>query len=67
MVGTVAGAVGGLVFGMATSGALDAAYDSLPQGTRDAIEDGFTAVGPGLEDAGDAVGDSAKKVWNSIF
>jgi len=67
VLGTVAGAVGGLVFGMATSGALDAAYDGLPQGTRDAIEGGFTAVGHGLEDAGDAVGDTAKKVWNSIF
>jgi TfoX/Sxy family transcriptional regulator of competence genes len=67
VVGTLAGAAAGLVVGLATSGALDAAYDSLSQGTRDAIEDGFDAVGHGLADAGDEVGDTAKKVWNSIF
>jgi uncharacterized protein YukE len=67
VVGTVAGAAAGLVVGMVTSGALDAAYDRLPQGTRDAIEGGFDAVGHGIADAGDAVGDTAKKVWTSIF
>ena len=66
-VGTVVGAGAGIVIGMATSGALDAAYDRLPEGTREAIEDGFTAIGDGAADAGDAVGDTAKKVWNSIF
>ena len=67
VVGTVVGAAAGLVVGMVTSGALDAAYDHLPAGTRDAIEGGFDAIGHGVADAGDAVGDGAKKVWNSIF
>jgi uncharacterized protein YukE len=67
VVGTVAGAAAGLVVGMVASGALDAAYDRLPEGTRDAIEDGFDAIGHGIGDAGEAVGDGAKNVWNSIF
>ena len=73
-VGTVAGAGVGIVFGMATSGALDAAYDRLPAGTQKAIEDGFRTIGDGVGDAAEAVGntgeaaaDNAKKVWNSIF
>jgi hypothetical protein len=74
VVGTVVGAAAGLVVGMVASGALDAAYDRLPQGTRDAIEGGFDAVGHGIADAGgaigdagEAIGDGAKKVWDSIF
>jgi predicted kinase len=66
-VGTVLGAGAGIVFGMATSGALDATYDRLPDGTQKAIEDGFHAIGDGVGDAADATGDTAKKVWNSIF
>ncbi|BFU47659.1 hypothetical protein [Krasilnikovia sp. MM14-A1004] len=65
--GTAVGAGVGLVVGLVTSGALDAAYDRLPEGTRDAIEDGFDAVGHGIADAGEAIGDGAKKVWDSIF
>ncbi|GGL18910.1 hypothetical protein [Mangrovihabitans endophyticus] len=66
-VGTVAGAVIGAGVGMVTSGALDAAYDRLPAGTQAAIEEGFDAIGHGAQEAGEAVGDTAKKVWNSIF
>ena len=66
-VGTVAGALIGAGVGMVTSGALDAAYDRLPPGTQAAIEDGFTAIGHGVGDAGEAVGDTAKKVWHSVF
>ncbi|RZU51601.1 hypothetical protein EV385_3432 [Krasilnikovia cinnamomea] len=62
-VGTVAGAVIGAGVGIVTSGALDYAYDELPEGTKAAIEDGFAAIG----DAGAAIGDGAKKVWDSIF
>ena len=65
--GTVVGAVVGAGVGMLTSGALDAAYDRLPAGTQAAIEDGFSAIGHGVGDAGEAVGDTAKKVWKSIF
>lgn len=66
-VGTVAGAVIGAGVGMLTSGALDAAYDRLPAGTQAAIEGGFDAIGHGVGDAGEAVGDNARKAWNSIF
>ncbi|WP_436529617.1 hypothetical protein [Actinoplanes sp. HUAS TT8] len=66
-VGTVAGAAIGVVGGMLASGAADAVYDDLSQGTKDAIEDGFAAVGHGLTDAGGAVAHSARKVWDSIF
>ncbi len=62
-VGTVVGAGAGLVVGLVVSGGLDWGYDQLPGGTKAAIEDGFSAIG----DAGEAVGDTAKKVWNSIF
>ena len=65
--GLILGAGVGVVAGMVTSGALDAAYDRLPQGTRDAIEGGFTAIGHGVGDAGETVGHTAKKVWDSIF
>jgi hypothetical protein len=67
VVGTVVGAAGGLVVGLVASGMLDAAYDRLPAGTKAAIEDGFDAIGHGVADAGEAVGDTAKKVWDSIF
>ncbi|WP_030443097.1 hypothetical protein [Actinoplanes subtropicus] len=66
-VGTVAGAVIGAGVGMLTSGALDAAYDRLAPGTKAAIEGGFNAIGHGVEDAGEAVGHTASKVWHSIF
>jgi uncharacterized protein YukE len=60
VLGTVAGAVGGLIIGVGVSGALDYAYDGLPQGVKDSIEGGITA-------AGDAIGDGAKKAWDAIF
>jgi hypothetical protein len=66
-VGTVVGAGVGIVFGMATSGALDAAYDRLPEGTQQAIEAGFQMIGDGVGNTAEAIGDNAKKVWNSIF
>ncbi|MEV4283521.1 WXG100 family type VII secretion target [Actinoplanes xinjiangensis] len=69
-VGTVVGASVGIAVGMVTSGALDAAYDRLPDGTKQAIEDGFEVVGDGAELVGDGVqagADGAKKLWNSIF
>ncbi|MGC4748389.1 hypothetical protein ACLQ28_22445 [Micromonospora sp. DT201] len=66
-VGTVVGAVVGVGVGLVASGALDWGYDQLPQGVRDGIDDGFKEVGDAVGDAGEAVGDTAKKVWNSIF
>ena len=69
-VGTVVGAGVGIAVGMVTSGALDAAYDRLPGGTKQAIEDGFEVVGDGAKLVGDGVeagADGAKKLWNSIF
>jgi uncharacterized protein YukE len=65
--GLILGAGAGLIAGMVTSGALDAAYDRLSPGVRHAIEGGFDAVGHGVADAGGAVGHEAKKVWDSIF
>ncbi|GAA3621592.1 hypothetical protein GCM10022223_43110 [Kineosporia mesophila] len=56
--GTLVGAGAGLLVGLVVSGGLDAGYDRLPQGTKDAIEDGFAAVGHGLTDAGGAVVDA---------
>ena len=67
MIGTMVGGPVGAGVGMLTSGALDAAYYRLPAGTQAAIEGGFDAIGHGVGEAGDAVGDTAKKVWNSIF
>ena len=67
VLGTVVGAAVGLAAGMIMSGALDAAYDRLSAGTQAAIEGGFNAIGHGVGEAGDEVGDTAKKVWNSIF
>jgi hypothetical protein len=65
--GTVIGGLVGAGFGLATSGALDYAYDNLPAGTKAAIENGFQAAGDTIGDAGAAIGDGAAKVWNSIF
>jgi hypothetical protein len=65
--GTLAGAVFGLGAGVVTSGALDVMYDRLPAGVRDGIEDGIEEVGSAIGNVGEAVGDGAKKVWNSIF
>jgi hypothetical protein len=66
-VGTVVGAGAGLVVGLVVSGGLDWGYDQLPDGVKNGIEDGFKEVGSAIGDAGEAVGDGAKKVWNSIF
>lgn len=66
-VGTVVGAGAGLVVGLVVSGGLDWGYDQLPQGVQDSIENGFKEVGNVVGDAGEAVGDGAKKVWNAIF
>jgi RHS repeat-associated protein len=66
-VGTVVGAGAGLIVGAITSGALDEAYDHLPQGVQDGIENSVSAVGNGLKDAGGAIASGAKSVWNSIF
>ncbi|GID46640.1 hypothetical protein Aca07nite_39150 [Actinoplanes capillaceus] len=54
-VGTVAGAGVGIAVGMVARGALDAAYDRLPEGTKLAIEDGFEVVGDGAKLVGDGV------------
>jgi hypothetical protein len=62
-VGTVVGAGAGLVVGLVAGGALDWGYDQLPEGTKAAIEEGFSTVGDAIGDAGEG----AKKVWNSIF
>jgi uncharacterized protein YukE len=65
--GLILGAGAGVIAGLVTSGALDAAYDRLSPGVQHAIENGFDAVGHGITDAGGAVGHEAKKVWDSIF
>ncbi|WP_433649102.1 DNRLRE domain-containing protein [Micromonospora zamorensis] len=66
-VGTVVGAGVGLAAGLVTSGALDHAYDNLPQGARDGIENGVSAAGNSISDAGGAIADGAKDTWNSLF
>lgn len=59
-VGILAGAAVGTVAGLVASGALDWGYDQLPEGAKKAIEDGVSEVG-------NAIGDGAKKVWDSLF
>ena len=67
VLGTVVGALGGAAVGLLASGAADALYDQLPDGTKKAIEGGFDAIGHGVEGAGKTVGQTASKVWHSIF
>jgi hypothetical protein len=65
-VGVAAGA--GVVAGIAVGLGADWAYDHLvPDGVKRKIDEGVTAVGHGIADAGKAVGNTAKKVWDSIF
>jgi hypothetical protein len=63
VVGTVAGAVGGLIVGVAFSAGLDRVYDELPKNVTDSIEGGLDRVGNTIGDAGGAI----KDAWNSIF
>jgi hypothetical protein len=65
--GTVIGAFVGVGIGVVASGALDEMYDALPAGVKTGIEDGIKEVGDAVSDAGEVVGDGAKKVWNAIF
>lgn len=67
VVGTVGGAVAGLIIGVGVSGALDYAYDGLPQGVKDSIEGGISAAGDAIGDMGDAIGGGAQKAWDAIF
>ncbi|MDI6099952.1 hypothetical protein QLQ12_15230 [Actinoplanes sp. NEAU-A12] len=63
-VGTVVGvAVGGVVGGLVGSGITDAVYDRLPEGVKDAFNDGQAVVGRAVGE----VGDDAQKLWNKIF
>ncbi|GAB3271957.1 WXG100 family type VII secretion target [Kineosporia babensis] len=55
-VGAVVGAGGGLVGGLAASAVSDTVYDHLPEGTRNAIEEGFKATGGWVKDTADSVG-----------
>lgn len=63
-VGTVVGvAAGAVVGGLLASGITDAAYDRLPEGVKNAFDDGQAAVGRAVSE----VGDDAEKLWNKIF
>ena len=62
-----AGALAGIAFGTLAGVGLDAAYDALPQGVKNKIEGGVNAVGHAANDAANAIGHEAKKVWDSIF
>lgn len=66
-VGTIVGGAAGLVVGTVTSGALDAAYDRLPQGVQQGIENGVSAVGEGVKDVGSGIAEGAKDVFDSVF
>lgn len=65
-VGVAAGV--GVVAGIAVGLGADWAYDHLvPDGVKRKIDEGVAAVGRGIADAGKAVGNTAKKIWDSIF
>lgn len=65
-VGVAAGV--GVVAGIAVGLGADWAYDHIvPDGVKRKIDEGVAAVGHGIADAGEAVGNTAKKVWDSIF
>jgi uncharacterized protein YukE len=59
----IGGAIGGVVAGVATSGLIDAGYDRLPEGVKDAFDDGQAAISR----AADEVGDDARELWHKIF
>jgi hypothetical protein len=43
-------------------------YDHVvPDGVKHKIDEGVAAVGHGISDACEAVGNTAKKIWDSIF
>ncbi|MBB4853576.1 uncharacterized protein YukE [Mycobacteroides chelonae] len=63
IVGTAAGAVGGAVVGIFTSGAVDSLYQNGIVGIGDAIGDGADAVA----DTGKAIGGLAKGAWDAVF
>lgn len=60
-------ALGAVGAGVLVGVGLDYAYDALPQGVQDDIENGVNAVGDAIGDAGEEIGSGAKKAWNSIF
>ncbi|MEV0901985.1 hypothetical protein [Actinoplanes sp. NPDC049802] len=63
-VGTVIGvAAGAVVGGLVASGVTDAVYDRLPEGVKDAFDDGQAAVGKAFSE----VGDDAAGLWRKIF
>lgn len=63
-IGTVVGSVvGGVAGGLIASGVIDAAYDRLPEGVKDAFNDGQATVSKALGEAGG----EAKKLWDEIF
>lgn len=59
----VGAAIGGAVAGLAASGIIDAGYDRLPIGVRDAFNDGQAAVSRAVDEAGDDAG----RLWDKIF
>ncbi|MGH3866072.1 MAG: hypothetical protein ACRDQ4_08020 [Pseudonocardiaceae bacterium] len=65
-VGVAAGV--GVVAGIAVGLGADWVYDHVvPDGVKRKIDEGLAAVGHGIADAGEAVGNMAKKIWDSIF
>jgi len=39
----------------------------VPDGVKQKIDEGIKAVGHGVAETGKAIGNTAKKVWDSIF
>jgi len=60
-------ALGAVGAGVLVGVGLDYAYDALPQGVTNGIENGVKAVGNAIGDAGEVIGGGAEKVWNSVF
>jgi len=64
VLGTVLGAGVGWGAGLLMSGIIDAGYDmALPQGVKDAVENGTKPIDDALVGAGNAIG----KAWDAIF
>jgi len=65
-VGLAAGA--GVAAGVFVGLGADWVYDHVvPDGVKRKIDEGVAAVGHGIADACEAVGNTAKKIWDSIF
>ena len=65
-VGFAAGA--GVAAGVFVGLGADWVYDHVvPEGVKRKIDEGVAAVGHGIADACEVVGNTAKKIWDSIF